>query len=983
MKNLRTLALAALMVLPIAACDDDEGDGGGTTPDIVGSVTGSVSVEGTAIQGVTVTLAGATQQTTTTAADGSYSFQNVPGGTYTISLSNLPSDATFTNPTQTITISSTGQVASADFSGNFIRTAAITGVVLVDDEPAPGIAVSLSGTESGSTATDGLGTFAFTGLRAGDYAVAITSPNPDIQFGETTQNVTIAVGESASLVFAGLVPDEPVVSLFGVGTTAGNTACGAVVAGPGCTVAGSFSYIVNFDGGDETADRVSAYLSGPSTGGEFEEVAWQQFSTSGGAAAASDQVALFFNSASFDPNTFAVDFLNGNYTVMVCMLTVEGTEVCATSSLVLTFANVDVLAVRLVDGGNSLISNGAMIYGGSGSQIVLDAIAIIYSMAVENIASISVANASSAGFSQLGARSLWGTQAVSIDGGTPGAPSTTTRPFLYTIDAADNDGPTGVENAPAAGAQGSNFVITALFDEDGLNLLPMVTASGVVNTALQIPIDFVAPRTNTNAAGAFAASDFTVNASDFNEHPGSADGGIESAAPVFIQGNGLEWFSGGAFNVTNVQEGGVGGINWQLDVDDSDATEPDFTDVKSVSDLVERDVTAFRVEAVQLSDDLMNFNALSSYAPAGPTQVIQTLNRSNGRFGADFGAVAIESASPFPGEDMELPAEASQVVDDDGNKYFVLNYGAAADNTIDWQVDDPTLADGTAGPGVALSDVHFNIEDVDGNDNDIGATGAAAQDADLTDDPNFTLTAATAFDTETGNVNASLAITAGVAQPTFTGIADDPAAAGAVADNTAYMISATNTDNAIAENNSPATWYMIMDNLEPAVELVSPPSGGGPFTVTVVEEVIQARANDGMVELFDGNMVAMPLSSIQFSFRDPAQQGDGTDTPGVSTGADGAPGTCEVDDAVIGDYDPTTMTNVWPFDNIEEPIIDIPVDEADNGATFSATVRFYNPGTVVQNICIFVEVADGANDNTASLAPNTNDQSQLVSYDWQ
>ena len=61
---------AALAVMP--ACDDDD-DGGGITPPpvvIVGSVMGTVSVEGTGLAGVTVNLVGAASQSATTGAGG-------------------------------------------------------------------------------------------------------------------------------------------------------------------------------------------------------------------------------------------------------------------------------------------------------------------------------------------------------------------------------------------------------------------------------------------------------------------------------------------------------------------------------------------------------------------------------------------------------------------------------------------------------------------------------------------------------------------------------------------------------------------------------------------------------------------------------------------------------------------------------------------------------------------------------------------------
>jgi hypothetical protein len=70
MKLLRFAAIALLATIPMVACDDD--DTGGTTvlPPvvIVGTVSGTVSVEGAGLAGVTVNLMGAASQSATTGA---------------------------------------------------------------------------------------------------------------------------------------------------------------------------------------------------------------------------------------------------------------------------------------------------------------------------------------------------------------------------------------------------------------------------------------------------------------------------------------------------------------------------------------------------------------------------------------------------------------------------------------------------------------------------------------------------------------------------------------------------------------------------------------------------------------------------------------------------------------------------------------------------------------------------------------------------
>ena len=81
MKLLRFAAIALLAAIPMTACDDD--DGGGVTPPpvvIVGTVSGTVSVEGTGLAGVTVNLVGAASQSATTGAGGTYFLRQRPRG---------------------------------------------------------------------------------------------------------------------------------------------------------------------------------------------------------------------------------------------------------------------------------------------------------------------------------------------------------------------------------------------------------------------------------------------------------------------------------------------------------------------------------------------------------------------------------------------------------------------------------------------------------------------------------------------------------------------------------------------------------------------------------------------------------------------------------------------------------------------------------------------------------------------------------------
>lgn len=196
MKRFKYLTLAALVAF--AACD--EGDDVIVGPAVTGTISGVVTIEGTAASGVTVTLSSGT--TATTDASGSYSFTDVEAGAYTVSISGLPSDATFSSTSKAATISSAGQVVTVNFDGSFVRTSAILGSVSAGGSGLEGVTVSLGG--GVTTTTDANGQYAFSGLRAGDYTVSISGwDSSQYTFAETSKDVTVGAGESQAVSFSG------------------------------------------------------------------------------------------------------------------------------------------------------------------------------------------------------------------------------------------------------------------------------------------------------------------------------------------------------------------------------------------------------------------------------------------------------------------------------------------------------------------------------------------------------------------------------------------------------------------------------------------------------------------------------------------------------------------------------------------------------------------------------------------------------------
>ncbi len=182
-------------------------------PTPVGTISGTVTIEGTAASGITATLSSGA--TTTTGSGGSFAFSGVEAGTYTVTISGFPEDATFAQVTQSATIATDGQNVQLNFAGEYIRSSAVVGNVVAADammsggdgqpETLVGVTVTLGGEhamgETMETAEDG--GFAFTGLRAGTYTVTISDFPEDVSFETVSLEIEVDVGEVGSADFTG------------------------------------------------------------------------------------------------------------------------------------------------------------------------------------------------------------------------------------------------------------------------------------------------------------------------------------------------------------------------------------------------------------------------------------------------------------------------------------------------------------------------------------------------------------------------------------------------------------------------------------------------------------------------------------------------------------------------------------------------------------------------------------------------------------
>ncbi len=204
MKHLRYFLMAALVAMPLTACDEDSDPVVETIE--YGTVTGTVSAEGTGLSGVGVTLIGPTSLSASTGAGGTYTFTNVEAGSYGVAIdASSQTDVSFSQTSKATSIANEGDQVTVDFSGSYIRTATITGTVTADGAPLGGVAVAVTGGPDNFTnnsVTNAGGEYFATGLRAGTYTVTITGPD-GVTFNTTSAPVTVATGETKTAHFPG------------------------------------------------------------------------------------------------------------------------------------------------------------------------------------------------------------------------------------------------------------------------------------------------------------------------------------------------------------------------------------------------------------------------------------------------------------------------------------------------------------------------------------------------------------------------------------------------------------------------------------------------------------------------------------------------------------------------------------------------------------------------------------------------------------
>ncbi len=195
--NTATVAVGATKVVPFEGVYVRES-----------TISGQVSVEGSGLSGVTVSLQGmGSDVAQMTDAGGQYTFSELRAGEYQVAISGYDTrEYGFSTTSATVQVAH-GRTENVPFEGMLLRTGSIMGQVSIEGEGLADVTVSLSGEgENQSTMTDNSGQYTFSDLPAGNFSVGISGyDTDDYSFETTSKNVSLALGATATVPFEGIL----------------------------------------------------------------------------------------------------------------------------------------------------------------------------------------------------------------------------------------------------------------------------------------------------------------------------------------------------------------------------------------------------------------------------------------------------------------------------------------------------------------------------------------------------------------------------------------------------------------------------------------------------------------------------------------------------------------------------------------------------------------------------------------------------------
>jgi alpha-tubulin suppressor-like RCC1 family protein len=144
------------------------------------SISGQVTSGGSGLQGVTVNLSGAVSAGTVTDSSGNFSFTGLANGKYTITPALAGYGFTPQNQTANVNGADTNGLIFTALSANASEKkvgatpGGVSGQVTIGVAGLQGVTITLTGAGSGTTTTDSVGNYSFTGLADGKYTITPT-----------------------------------------------------------------------------------------------------------------------------------------------------------------------------------------------------------------------------------------------------------------------------------------------------------------------------------------------------------------------------------------------------------------------------------------------------------------------------------------------------------------------------------------------------------------------------------------------------------------------------------------------------------------------------------------------------------------------------------------------------------------------------------------------------------------------------------------
>ena len=243
------LSLLMLMFLIVSGCSSSDD---ALLPAISGTVTGDVK------SGVAIYLSGASISSTTTDADGNYSFRGRANGTYTV----IPVLAGYTfSPVSAAFTVSGANVTGKNFTAtaNTAPTYSISGTVTVGGSALPNVIITiLSSAATGTAATDASGNYNFNGLVGGGYTV--TPSLAGYTFTPDSRAVVVSGANATSNFVATALPTYTI-----SGTVSGDVKSGVAIYLSGASISSTTTSADGKYSFTGLVKRVANYLFGPAT----------------------------------------------------------------------------------------------------------------------------------------------------------------------------------------------------------------------------------------------------------------------------------------------------------------------------------------------------------------------------------------------------------------------------------------------------------------------------------------------------------------------------------------------------------------------------------------------------------------------------------------------------------------------------------------------------------------------------------------------